>query len=224
MYKKVNVVMLPTNEKANIVLHKDKNTLEYILNQSSVIGETQYFSCQHLYILSDEEIKVGDWVYDVCDGIVNVEHEYQLSNIMVFKKDCKKIIATTDKSLTINSVYGIDSFDAAMFGGKSEMIKLPQMFNLPQIPQSFIKHFVSEYNKGNIITEVIVEYYWEPFSGIAQLPPKVKINKDNTINIKLIKNSWSRDEVKELLYKFSTKVFSENFKIEEVNKWIEENL
>lgn len=30
--------------------------------------------------------------------------------------------------------------------------------NLPNIPQDFINHYISEYNKGNIIEEVEVEY------------------------------------------------------------------
>lgn len=47
----------------------------------------------YLIAVDDSEIKEGDWVYDVYDGIVRVEHKYQLSNIMVFRKDCQKIIA-----------------------------------------------------------------------------------------------------------------------------------
>ena len=47
----------------------------------------------YLLVVDDSEIKEGDCINDVYDGIVRVEHKYQLSNIMVFRQDCQKIIA-----------------------------------------------------------------------------------------------------------------------------------
>jgi hypothetical protein len=88
--------------------------------------------------------------------------------------------------------------------------------NLPQPSQSFIDKYIEEYNKGNIITDVMVEYeemiqvtrddildskniaphFWQP-----------KINsKDNTITIKKVKDSWNRDEVNALIRDFETKL------------------
>lgn len=54
MYKKVNVVMLPTNEKAIIQIDRDYNKLSIIPLQ---IRNSQDYQGQHLYILSNEEIK-----------------------------------------------------------------------------------------------------------------------------------------------------------------------
>lgn len=82
----------------------------------------------------------------------------------------KKIIATTENSL-----------------------------KLPQLPQQFIEHYISEYNKGNIVNKVKVE--WE--EGFEDINPNcsypeqwnLKVNPDNAINIKPIKNIWSKEEV-----------------------------
>lgn len=138
----------------------------------------------NLFVLSDEEIKEGDWYYD---------HMYRL----VFKatdtsthkggNNYKKIIATTDSSLYIQVSKW---FRADDWGGKEF---LTTNVNLPQILQSFIEYFISEYNKGNIITEVIVEYEeikgrWVTPTGMfgqgyyGESSYKLKINSDNTIN------------------------------------------
>ena len=60
MWIKRNVVMLPTNEKAEKGLYLSKSgllTIEKLTNQ-------------HLYILSDEEIKEGDWVITPTNDII----------------------------------------------------------------------------------------------------------------------------------------------------------
>ena len=50
----------------------------------------------------------------------------------------------------------------------------------------------------------------------------LKINSDNTIDINMPKDSWSREEVVELLYKHTEYMLSG--KKDTLDKWIEENL
>lgn len=65
--------------------------------------------------------------------------------------------------------------------------------NLPQLSQSFIEKYVDEYNKGYIITDVMVEYevrtdFTDSFDAIYGPAYKLKINpKNNTITIKNVK-------------------------------------
>lgn len=78
------------------------------------------------------------------------------------------------------------------------------MLRLPQPSQSFIEKYVEEYNKGNIITEVMVEYtdWSETFNGVymEENEEEWKVNpKDNTITIRKIKDSWNREEVISLI-------------------------
>jgi hypothetical protein len=131
---------------------------------------------QHLYILSNEEIKEGDWmlVYNPILGqshfIVKVENIKQAVKGKGFEKYNQKIIATTD-TLSLNYDLHKDSI------------------YLPQPSSQFIQKYIEEYNKGNIITEYMVEYD-------NHLPDtdgdfgKIQINSDNTINIKTVKNNW----------------------------------
>jgi len=239
MWNKYKLVMLPTNEKSKIFLEKNGKLSLYQYPQRLFYNDNP----QHLYILSDEQKKEDDWFihpdsscFDKeCKEISTGGYEilqvtktdtnfvYHSAMMAINKsKNIKKIIATTDKSLTINitRILGVTR-------------------ELPQIPQSFIKHFVSEYNKGNIISEVMVEYevrndfkdMEDALNGDAY---KLKINSDNTINIKSIKDSWNKYEFIANLIKYREDYetfkqschFGPNPKeIEEwSNKWIEENL
>jgi hypothetical protein len=121
-----------------------------------------------------------------------------------------KIIATTD--IRIKNQMLLDGFDRIY----------------PQPSQQFIEHFVNEYNNENIITDVLVEYEYRhddsvPYPKTLDGKSVLKINPDNTINIKSIKDSWNREEV-ELLISKAIKSVSPNPAKEYVNKWIEENL
>lgn len=150
----------------------------------------------HLYIISSEEIKEGDW-YMYChfgEWIISNSRETlknETNTLENLNKDdyFKKIIATTDKSLT-KGMYCVST-------GKYQE-------SLPQPSQSFIEKFVDEYNKGNIITEVMVEYE-EPYKNLVgsmvgsnighfilteENKYRIKINPNNTINIKPIKDNW----------------------------------
>jgi hypothetical protein len=75
-----------------------------------------------------------------------------------------------------------------------------------------LKIFVKEYNKGNKITDVLIEY--EPMyrragdnDRITENPLILKINPDNTINIKDIKRIWTTEEVVNLIEDFHSHSF-----------------
>lgn len=211
-------VMLPTNQKVNkgIWLRKAKfGTEQYLFNDmitGPVHSNEQY---QHLYIISDDKIKEGDWCLSKLNEIVRFKKNYDSSFY-------KKIISTTDTSLEIfvESNSGIYTTH-----GKGYFEKLPQP------SKEFIKLFVEEYNEGNAITDVMVEYENAalPYNGIfviGELPThkqQLKINpKDNTITIRKIKDSWNRKEVEILLRRIANDIGNES--ILGINEWIKDNL
>lgn len=212
MKKSAQVVMLPTNEKTNIWLDNFGTGL-----YNSPTGATGVIY-QHLYILSDEEIKEGDWYIDDC----NLIRQFIISDKEYWevRKDYKKIIATTDSSLVYNH--------KELHEVQAVIMESSYHKSLPQPSQDFLKVFVEEYNKGNVITEVMVEYDYDSYStkadGKLTADFKLKINpKDNTININMPKDSWSREEVIELIQKYSKECTGWSW-FETDEKWIEENL
>lgn len=204
MLKATTVVMLPTNQRASICKGITTNRL-YLYNN----GYNLQINCQHLYFLSDEKIKEGDWYLTFQNGSVIGEPRKCEDSSYDFT-NCKKIIATTDESL-----------------------------NLPQPSQSFLQKYVKEYNKGNIITKVMVEYemMYRDMTGEHKALmltgteySKLKINSiDNTITIRPIKTSWTREEVIEFAKKYAKMVQEKPIQMNAYKpihnmKWIEENL
>lgn len=100
--KECSVVLLPT-DKGCIVLDKGKY---YLVDGGDKVG--YWFKSdhprqpQHLYILSDEEIKEGDWVYNKRLGQI-----FQINNINSPSATDYKIIATTNPELIKNGVAEI---------------------------------------------------------------------------------------------------------------------
>jgi hypothetical protein len=115
------------------------------------MGSQKSLDIQHLYILSNDEIKESD--YQICIDPNNPHYNLisQKPNNAVNSGAYKKIIATTDSSLKLNSVKIPVSSDFTL-----EQIS-ENMPCLPQIPQQFIEHFINEYNKGNVISKVLIE-------------------------------------------------------------------
>ena len=130
-FKRAQVIMLPTENKINGSIVKDIKEESKILHiKQKDYCEHEDFVAQHLYITSDDEIKEGD---------LHITSDHSGFGFRKYK-----IIATTDTSLkTDNPNYDI---------GKLAYITLPQP------SQQFIEKYIESYNKGEIITDVLVEY------------------------------------------------------------------
>ena len=224
MFKKAKAVMLPTNEPSkigNLATYQGRSLAKVIKEGVKPINTIVQF--WNLYIISDDEIKEGDWYINLLQD--NTIYQNNIKNYNVNKSYFKKIIATTDTSLKIprknshpNSVWKLDG---AL---------------LPQPSKQFIEKYIEEYNKGNVITEILVEYelisneeYFgntvNPDNDVPYFDEKLKINpKDNTITIKKIKDSYSREEVIELLKDIASDANRDSDFSFNTNKWIEENL
>lgn len=186
-YMSAKVVILSTNHEASLKGNELWINIEGKLKLSkpnSICPGPQSF--QHLYFISDEEIKEGDWCFNSFDNQI---WKYKSSPCPLpywgNKDTLTKIIATTDSSL-----------------------------GLPQPSPSFIKAYIEEYNQGNVITDVLVEYYVdykihceisrEDCSKIcgksigcelcSKANWKLKLDSNNTITTKKIKDSWNYEE------------------------------
>lgn len=219
MYKKCKVVIIATDKESRLFL-KTGNQLEY--NEHRPIHGINHlgWKYQHLYILSDDEIKEGNW-YEFESMLNQATTKYSLEVSKYIK--AKKIIATTDSSLGYNDILSIHQ-------RRGLTNHYPTFKPLPSIPQSFIKQYVSEYNKGSKIEEVMIEYEFEkPFMTVNDDEERVEnypispiLNPDNTISIKASKTSWTREEVINSIRSYSSYKTGE-FTSDDLN-WIRNNL
>ena len=191
--KKAKVVMLPTNEPSKIgnLATYQKRSLSKVIKEG-VNPKDSTVQFWNLYIISDDEIKKGDYIYCTITNAIEIakyNHDYLI-------RDWKKVIATTDTSLYIH---------------QKETISLSErVFYLPQPSQQFIQKYIEEYNKGNIITDVLVEYEYL-LNDMGVIPYWcLKINpKDNTITIRKVKENYTKEELAQILEKFISFIWSE---------------
>lgn len=216
MFKNARVVLLTTNQKSNIHIAKKCNDYDphnkdlniytpYLVYKKDLKGSHRNTQSCHLYIATKDEIKDNDFVLHwmgsehpagnfvfQCKKVNNNDKTHGIfsEDTDNLREHCFKIIATTDTSLNIkhNCECGATTFE-----GCSECIE-----SLPKPSKSFVDKFISEYNKGNVITECLVEYDCDHL----QMPQKVidilKVDKDNEITIRKIKYSYTKDEVEKL--------------------------
>jgi len=226
-FKRAQVIMLPTQlNTCNLVpiIKYINGKLQYLnmeFTNNSLIG-------QHLYIISDDEIKEGDWILLPNKRITQIPNNIKLKiPFNNFTKgyslsDCKKIIATTDTSLK-------RAVPQEQLGEKFN-----DYYPLPKPSQQFIEKYIEFYNKGEVITDVLVEYEWiDCLYHVEKTTRKkvVKTNyKDNTITIKKLKDIWNREEVINLLTKQYTELVKEVGQLAKIGinmeptQFIEENL
>ena len=221
-FKKAKVIMLPTKQFNETRLGYYQNVLN--LNNFKYDKSLELFKTydginvpnpQHLYIISDDKIKVGDWVMIKDDNSIFKSK----SNYSTEWKDRCKIIATTDTSLLIDTYINQGDTvkgDLIIKRGSDYTTELKGRINLPQPSQQFIEKFVEEYNKGNVITDVLVEYTFNDFKFMATLCTTkekeyiLKINpKDNTITIKKLKEVYTKEELCQVLEKYTSFIWSE---------------
>lgn len=128
VYKPCNVIMLPTDEFS--CLATITTAFETLAYSSLPYGKDEDYQPQHLYIISDDEIKNDDWYLDEYNKVCQFVDlsKYGLGHSSKFKK----IIASTDTKLKI-IIPNHNDFDSEN--------------QLPKIPKSFIKKY---HEKGGI--------------------------------------------------------------------------
>jgi hypothetical protein len=225
-FKRAKVIMLPTLLESKIHLFTgNKQGLYQYPKNINVMPENPHCLNQHLYIISDDKIKENDWCYNIVSKTIfqaNEDFIKLISDPNVVLTTNKKIIATTDTSLKTINYIGTHPKYGDAFEGKS----------LPQPSQQFIEKYIESYNKGEIITDVLVEYDFvmclnEPKCincySKCLISYKLKVNpKDNTITIKKVKDNWNKDEVIKILNKLNNTLnIGSDLTLEE---WIKKNL
>lgn len=130
MKQQLELIMLPTTQEG----------APFWIDEFDVIADKPGFMAtdernyKHLYLVSNEEIKEGDWyIFPTVKpaGFSIAQYKYEENSISLGNLKAKNIIATTDSEL-----------------------------KLPQIPQDFIKYFVEKQgNVGKVFCELDSTYY-----------------------------------------------------------------
>ncbi len=212
-YIDAKVVMLATGDKSPLVLNNIENGL-FLVGGTGILAKHRMGDCtnQHLYITSNDEIKKGDWFllignngkkdyktllqcHSVAGDMIYTKCYPHFSTVSWNKKQCFKILRTTNKSTNIN------------IGFPNEIIKEFKL-NLPEPSKEFVQSFIESYNKGEAITDVLVEVECGQCTEFGYVNScrtscngkffQLKISNDNTVNVVNKNESW--DDIKVKLY------------------------
>lgn len=207
MKKEAKVHMLPTEDKTAI---RYNSSLKIISKDISDYGvdNNDYISCQHLYVTTDEEIKVNQRCLNDSTGVVFTAEESELI-IYNSRSHIHKIIATTAPKLAKLIAGGGE--------GNAGVWKM-----LPQIQQSFIE----EYCKQGGIDKVLVEYMNGYINNRPVSNGVLKTDSNNCIIIHPVEEEmYSREElIQELsdyLLEYRDYPWKEGLTLKQ---WIKENL
>ncbi len=186
-YQDSEVIILPTDDKSFIAKHIFANRLCAV--QNFPYDDNSKFQNRHIYFTSNEKPIQGEWGMLYATGIKGkgeghflFQHKGdKLSKLNCLCSGTRKIIATTDTSLTIQLTDNI-------LQEKGDYIKC-----LPQPETEFIESFIKSYNEGKVITKALIEVDFirdsdtgNPNFGGYDVPDKyeLKITENNTIIIK----------------------------------------
>ena len=105
-----NIHVLPTDKPSRLYLFEERLILGDLV---TVVFKNSGAVNQNIYITSDEEIKEGDWFITekntICKCVkVDEKYAYSIEAGSMIKKNCKKIILTTDPDLIKDGVQAID--------------------------------------------------------------------------------------------------------------------
>jgi hypothetical protein len=213
--KKAKVVILATENKTNLFICN--NILSSTNNHQNILAGVKEYPViyQNLYILSDNEIKESDWYYCSDESFGGIG---QHTNQSFRCSACKKIIATTDKSIAcIEDVVSIKQRRGLTNHYPTEKWILPQ----PSL--QFVQKYIEEYNKGNIITDVMVDYIQYNDEELYKIT-ELKVDSNNCITI--TKLNEKGEHILRFVKDFINEFPEENLEYLQLRaeSWIEKNL
>ena len=176
MKKTHKIVMLSTEDinglvKVNGTLRVEKGMFNY---PKKLYPDAQQ---QHLYILSNDEIKEGDWYYDIDTECFEKAIGYDVLSANECE-DCYKIIASTDPKL-----------------------------DLPQIPQSLIEYYADHHPEEIELKSIDVRVDPDEPNDMAIFSEELKLQDNKVVWVEpyvqpnaKIEKLYTREEVEKLTH------------------------
>lgn len=146
--KQYQVIMLSTYQKTSLISKRISDG-KLLLAEDHLIthfNEDINHILYDLYVVSDEEIKEGDWIY--CNHVV--ESIIQVKNKRKSDNDCSIVLLQNNNSRT-GEVF--EKFSRKIIASTEYSLE-----KLDKIPDSFIKVYIKVYNGGNLITHTAIDY------------------------------------------------------------------
>lgn len=222
-FKKGKVRLLQSDNRVNCLLkYNDQDLIiqykpDYPFTAAYL--KSIYAKAYHLYITADDQLNVGDYCffYDQISRVLEVNETHA-------KIETVTITSASDAEF-INSIKGPDtikpgdlgrmvhSFNKsqlpkiiattdAFIGAGLEAIGFKDWTPLPRPSDQFIGKFIECFNAKRRIIDVLIELEQRDFQWVGDknlAPWYIKVDKNNNITIRKVKDSWNKEEMEKLL-------------------------
>lgn len=200
MFKNAKVILILDVHRSQSRLNSDRIHLIFKEGKFFNPFKNEYYD---MYITTEDKIE-GNTYYVLDNNIVSLTSDI-IHDPKFYKRNCRKIISTTDDKKSIN--LGKEYHPYPTEGG----LVCTRLCPFPKPSDSFIKKFIESYNQGKPIVDIQVEYdkIVVPGGSVDCMDEddiddttyiyKVRVDKNNEITIKEIKDSWNREEVIKLI-------------------------
>lgn len=217
-WKEVQVHLLPTDKRSwilvNTYIDPEKHSQHPVLgwnyfrelavNNSVSELEARGYKYQHMYLTSDEEIKDGNWylrhyhVQGIFSGLKVFQWEDDGDKL---DETCRKIVATDDPKVLKEVDRDNDKWQ--LFPSPTKEFIIDYCNNPVDKALVEYRDFFTEGNYSNTCTACGKFFHGTDKLGFIckDCGEMLLVNPDNTINIKRIKDSWSREEVEGIIEK-----------------------
>jgi hypothetical protein len=143
-----NIHLLPTDKPSRLVQRRITKEIK-----TSSLDNPQLWNNINIYITSDEEIKEGDWFYDLDSKYVKIKQSWENSHLDF---NAKKIILTTHHHLIKDGIQAIDDEFLEWFvkNPSCEFVEIKKgSYNLSPMEEMLEKEYVP---KGTFDTYKII--------------------------------------------------------------------
>jgi hypothetical protein len=235
MKKKTTLVMIPTEDRTDINKMYPGKPYGYTQMITRDGFTEEDVESQHLYATVSQYIEPvsGCWYYDNTNNKIEYCKKGHGWGKDINLSQYSKIIATTDRKLTIET--DLCNRTDVLYDNK-----------IPQLQQSTVKQFV---DNPNGVFEVDYEYFTSGRISVLDKILKLKLNQDNTVNIRMIaslgvfeptrmdveslksfnktsikKKMYSKEQMLNLMDNYQDYLFKTDKPVMSMRDWIKENL
>lgn len=178
-YSECQLLMLSSQKES--VLSKGLNVPKLFHCPKGIMYDKTAEEYQHLYVVSesDEIEDLNYYIWTDNKVICSAPSTEYLKFLRTHQGagHIKKIIATTDKSLHLPFVTP-----------GNEELDVYEYKTLPGLSKSFMNKFVSEFNQGNKISNILVEYLEKLGTGCEQMGGSIELKLTKSNNIRICKS------------------------------------
>jgi hypothetical protein len=152
--KECELVMLETNKQNNqITMYLNEELIPDCLSLNKDL--LKHHRNQHLFVISDDDIEVNDWVFCRSNALskhIDSEKGNYLNTIL-------KVIEITPNQLYVCDSDGVEHYYLDINKCKKVIASTDDTINEFKIPISFINIYINEWNKRSTLKYIPVKYF-----------------------------------------------------------------